>query len=346
MELARYLAKGDRVLNVGPPATAKTSLYAVAAQQLDADLVISTPGIDDRCDYKGGMFPDHKAGIMRELPLETIHRLLNSTKTTIWFLDDLGNGPMDVQAGIKGLITKGGLLGREKKPNIIVCAATNRPGDKTGVGALHEALRTEFDRCFLMPTPDTQDKPDGGTLFETWPQFTERWVNWALDNEAAPEIIAYHRFTTGSRLYKWKPHADPSVRMPDLRTWHSVIRSWNHNFRSLQDIGSIIGKPDAAEFLAFTNLVKCPSPDQVRMDPDGCEVPENPESLYFCSTMLAQAATKKDAEPFVTFLARMPRIYGALMGRDMYRRLGAALSGSKAWVKWFVENQELFQTGG
>ena len=59
-------------------------------------------------------------------------------------------------------------------------------------------------------------------------------------------------------------------------------------------------------------------------------------------SMLAAAVEPEHSAAAVTYMTRMPRVYGALLARDMYRKLGAKLSGSREWVSWFTENQELF----
>jgi len=38
----------------------------------------------------------------------------------------------------------------------------------------------------------------------------------------------------------------------------------------------------------------------------------------------------------------MPRVYGALLARDVFRRLGAKLGGEPDWVQWFTANQAIF----
>jgi hypothetical protein len=168
-----------------------------------------------------------------------------------------------------------------------------------------------------------------------------------MDNGAAPEIIAYHRATSGKHLHAWQPIADPSVAQPDFRAWgKDVIPMWNSGLRSLPAISSVIGKPAAVEFLAFARLAdKLPTPDQVWMDPAGAVVPTDPAALYLVASMLAAAVAPEHADAVVTYLARMPRVYGALLARDAYRKLGAKLSGSKAWVAWFTANQEIFAVG-
>jgi hypothetical protein len=144
-------------------------------------------------------------------------------------------------------------------------------------------------------------------------------------------------------LYDWRPHADPAVAMPDFRAWQTVIDLWNLGFQDLQSVSAAIGKPAAAEFLAFARLAdKLPTPDQVWMDPLGAPVPSDPAALYLVSSMLAAAVEPQHGRQVVQYLSRMPRVYGALLARDAYRKLGPRLSGSKEWSQWFLENQELF----
>lgn len=349
-KLTQYMNANRRVLLVSPPALSKSSLIELAAAALGRKLVITAAGIKERVDFSGAIVPDFSAGYAKELLLETIYNLVNTKEPTIWFLDDLGNAPIDVQAGIKANITKGGAV--TKNPNVLVWAATNRPGDKTGVFGLHESLRSEFHMAFAMPTPDFEARVDGATPLCPWTDedggsgLLEQWNRWAMDYGAPAEIIAWHRSTGGSRLYQWRPHADPGVRMADFRTWHSAIDLWNANIRDLDSLSAAIGRPGATEYLAFSQLTdKVPTPDEVRKNPEKAPVPKDRGALYLVATMLASAATEKDGNPFTKYLRRLPRVYGALLGRDLYRKLDTALSSQKEWCSFFVENQQLFLGG-
>jgi hypothetical protein len=231
-------------------------------------------------------------------------------------------------------------------PHVLIWGATNRPGDVAGVTRLCEPLRSRFHLAFAIPTRGSDDRADGPVMLGTWEDEVAGWVEWAMDNGAAPEIIAWHRSTSGRTLYDWHPAADPAVRMPDFRSWETVIRLWNSGITSLSAVSAAIGKPHAAEFLAFARLAdKLPTPDQVFLDPSGAPVPTDPSALYLVASMLAAAVKPEHGTAVVTYLARMPRVYGALLARDVYRKLGAALSGSREWVSWFTENQELFAVG-
>lgn len=338
--LNRLMKAGRRVLLVGPPGIGKTARILQAALQANRALVVMRASLSERVDFGGALVPDFDKGITRSLPLEQLAALQSKTcPPSLLFLDDLGQAPVDVQAACMRLFDAGAL-----SPNVLIWGATNRPGDKAGVTALCEPLRSRFHLAYAIATPTSEDKPDGAVQLAPWQEEVDSWVEWAFEQEATPEIIAWHRSTTGRTLYAWKPHADPGVRMADYRSWETVIELRKAGMKDLPTTAAAIGKATAAEFTAFESLAdKVPTPDQVRMDPKGAPVPTDPSPLYLVTTMLSCAAGAKDADAFVTYLTRLPRVFGALLARDMYRKLGAKLSGSKRWVSWFTENQALFQ---
>jgi hypothetical protein len=342
-KLNALMAAGQRVLLVGPPGCAKTARIAAVAKDLGRRLVVMRASLSERVDFGGALVPDMKAGVTKALPLDVLADLQTTTEPTLLFLDDLGQAPIDVQAALMRLFDEGTL-----SPQVLIWGATNRPGDVAGVTRLCEPLRSRFHLAFEIPAPGSANTAaDGPVMLGTWQDEVAQWTEWAMDNGAPAEIIAWHR-STGAReenspLYNWKPSAHPAVRMPDYRSWETVIRLWQNGIQDLSSISAAIGKPAAAEFLAFARLAnKLPTPDQVWMDPKGAPVPDDPAALYLVASMLAAAVEQQHATAAVQYMSRMPRVYGALLARDMYRKLGAKLSGSKEWVFWFTENQELF----
>ena len=337
-KLIKLMGAGERVLLVGAPGIAKTARIAYAAKATGRRLVVMRASLSERIDFGGCLVPDMGAGITRTLPMETLRDLQTTTTPTVFFCDDLGQAPIDVQAALMKLFDEG-----ELADSVLIWGATNRPGDKAGVSALCEPLRSRFGLAFSICSPGVEDKPDGSTLLGSWKDESEAWCEWALENDAAPEIVAWHRSTTGRTLYQWKPCADPAVRMADFRSWATVIRLWKAGLRDLSTMGAAIGKPAAAEFLAFARLADdLPTPDQVWLDPNGAPVPTDSGALYLAASMLSAAVTPQFADAFCQYIGRLPRVFGALAGRDAYRKLGAKLSGNKEWCKWFLANQELF----
>lgn len=338
--LSRYLAAGERLLFVGPPGCGKTAQILAAAAAAGFAPVIIRASLSERIDFNGCLVPDQAAGITRALPLETLAALRAATVPTLLFLDDLGQAPIDVQAAAMSLFDSGAL-----PECVLIWGATNRPGDKAGVSALCEPLRSRFSLKFNAPMPPS----DGasviltGPTLGTWSESLDSWCQWAETAGASPEILAWHRSSTGRHLYQWKTAADPSLSMPDFRSWATVIRLWNAGIRDLSTLSAAIGKPAAAEFLAFAALADTlPSPQQIAMDPAAAPVPSDPSALYLVASMLAQAASPANLPAFLTYLNRLPRVFGAFLGRSLFRKMGAKLSGIKAWNAWFTTNQSLF----
>ena len=340
--LASLIAARQRALFVGPPGCAKTARIAAAAAATGHDLVVFRSSLAERVDLGGCLVPDLAAGVTRALPLELMHRLRTTTKPTVLLLDDLGQGPMDVQASEMVLFDKGVL-----PEHVLIWGATNRPGDKAGVSALCEPLRSRFHLKFAIPTPGTEDKSDGAVLLGTWKDEVDGWCDWATAQGFAAEIIAWHRSTTGRDLYAWKPVADPGVALPDFRAWETVGRLWNAGLRDFRTIAAAIGKAAAAPFIAFAQLAdQLPTPQQVWLDPDGAPVPTDPSAQYLIASMLGRAAEPKYADALVRYFSRLDRVQGAYCARDSYRRLGAKLAGCAAWQRWWLANRQLFEAHG
>lgn len=340
----RAAAAGKRLRGVllsGPPGCAKTARIRALAESLSLRLVVMRAAMLERVDVGGALVPDTKAGVTRVLPLDVVHDLYTNTEPTLLFLDDLGQAPVEVQSALMKLFddeADGGL-----PPHVLIWGATNRPGDQAGAGRLSEPLRSRFGPKFEIASPGTESTTDGPEILGTWESEVAGWCEWAMDIGAPAEIIAWQRSTSGRTLYQWKPSANPAVAMPDYRAWETVIDMWNDGIRSLGVVSSVIGKPAAAEFLAFARLAdQLPTPDQVWMDPMGAPVPTDPAALYLVASMLAAAVERKWVSAAVQYMERLPRVYGALLARDMDRKLGAVLTGSKEWVRWWTANQELF----
>lgn len=335
-----------KTLLVGPPGIGKTARIAQAAAETDHSLVVIRASLSERVDLGGALVPDVAAGVTRELPLASLHMLQHTAAPTILLLDDLGQAPMDVQAACMRLFDRGYL-----PENVLIWGATNRPGDKAGVLALCEPLRSRFDLAYAMPTPPQPDTSGKAKQAETtaqmlssWRDELEAWCDWALGRKAPPEVVAWHRATNGRTLYQWAPVADPAIRMPDYRAWETVIRLHESGLSDMQTVAAAIGAPVAIEYCAFAALTnKLPSIASIEADPAGSPVPDDPSALWLAATALGSALTPDNCAPLIQYIGRLPRVYAALAVRDAARREGASLARTPAWSQWFVKNQELFK---
>lgn len=343
--LASLIKNQFRVILVGPPGTAKTARIRAAASALGWKFFYGIDGrtadLMDRLDAAGAVVPDVHAGVSRSLPLQALRDILDCREPAVWFVDEIGRAPVDVQGALCSTFDR---LRSTGSP-VVVVAATNRPQDKAGVASLSEQLRSRFDVAFSIATPDIDGKGGTGAVYLTdWAGEVDGWCDHAADAGFDPAVIAWHRMTKGRSLYAWKPTQDPAVRMADYRSWETVARLLAAGLSDLDSVGAAIGRGPAAEFLAFVALKNdLPTPQQVWTDPVNARLPEQPASTYFIASILAQSVEPKFVPAFLTYIDRLPRAFAGYAARDMFRRLNTKLSRIPEWNSWFVTNAELFR---
>ena len=343
--LAALINARKRILLVGPPGTAKTARFLQVAQLLGWRFFYGVDGrtadLMDRLDAAGAVVPDVAAGVSRVLPLAALKAIIECREPAIWFIDEIGRAPLDVQGAINAIIDQ---LKREGSP-VVVVAATNRPQDRAGVASLSEQLRSRFDVTFAISTSDDDDRDQTVARLAPWSEEVDGWCNYAADSGFDPLVIGWHRSTSGSTLYNWKPNANPAIRFADYRSWQTVSELCAAGLRDTDTLTAAIGREIAVKFSAFAALAaELPLPSAVLADPDNAPVPASPSACYFISAALPQAITKPaQVAAFLRYVDRLPRTYTALAARDLHRRHGAALlARSNDWNLWFAANNALF----
>lgn len=86
------------VLVQGAPGVGKSAIVEQCCARAGAELIISHPVVSDPTDYKGLPFPGKEGKEAHFLPFGELNKLINADKLTVFFLDDLGQAPMSVQA--------------------------------------------------------------------------------------------------------------------------------------------------------------------------------------------------------------------------------------------------------
>ena len=217
--------------------------------------------------------------------------------------------------------------------------------EKTVLDSLSEQLRSRFDVTFAISTSDDDDRDQTVARLAPWSEEVDGWCNYAADSGFDPLVIGWHRSTSGSTLYNWKPNANPAIRFADYRSWQTVSELCAAGLRDTDTLTAAIGREIAVKFSAFAALAaELPLPSAVLADPDNAPVPASPSACYFISAALPQAITKPaQVAAFLRYVDRLPRTYTALAARDLHRRHGAALlARSNDWNLWFAANNALF----
>ncbi len=350
--LVALLTRGASVLLSGPPGCGKTALVGDVASRAGYRLAVGIGGrpcdVLDRLDVAGAIMPDAASGTSRLLPLAELRDVLDSPEPTLWFLDELGRAPVDVQGALCGRID----WVRRSNPNVVVWAATNRPQDRAGVGTLIEPLRSRLDHAYAMPMPVwdgerlTPYPTDGAALpLCEYRELTDAWCAWADSAGLPSDVVSWHHATAGEQLYTWRPSADPAARFADFRGWQTVCRALAAGDDSYRTIASAIGQPAAALFLAYRGLsADLPTIDAILADPANAPVPSMAQqnAMFFVAGQLVSVADAKNIGAVLTYLQRMPRVFAAYAATSIYRRHGAAIASAPEFRAYWLANQALF----
>lgn len=357
--LASLMQIGQWFALFGPPGCAKTARIIAAAKESKRKLFLGIGGrtadLMDRVDIGGAIVPDVANQVSHTLPLTELKEILECTEPAVWFIDELPRATIDVQGGICSVLDRIKARNRAGLSNMQVVAAGNRQSDKAGSNSLQEQIRSRIGLKYEIAGPETKVDDTQGSV-TLMPYYEERggvpieecevmhWVRWAQDvKNADPRIIAYHRSTKGTELYRWKPSANPSMAMADFRTWETVIDLFAHGIEDRATIGATIGRASEVPFRTFCQLADdIPTQDEMIMDPEGCRIPTNAGAMLMVATMFARNLDAAAVKPFITYINRFPRLYAALALTDAWRKHSKMLSLDKTWAKWWQENQELF----
>ena len=154
MGLIKQAVEADvPVLLVGPPGVGKSDITRQVADSLQADHVVSHPPVEDPTDPKGLPWPDAAGGTARFLPFGQLARVLNSTRLTLWNLEDLGHASRAVQGAYMQFVQARACGEHTLPAHVRLIATTNRPSDKgAGVDTVLAPLISRFFWCRSSPS--------------------------------------------------------------------------------------------------------------------------------------------------------------------------------------------------
>lgn len=298
--------------------------------------------------------------------IPTVHTLPDGRKVTKWvtpehmvidgkptliLLDDLPTLPQSSQAACYRLLQHGEIGGTTFGKHVVFMGAGNRMGDASATNAMPFALANRLVHFNLTYTLDG-------------------WCEWALNAGVPTEIIAFHRFTRGAKLYPIYNDSDSAVQpcglcrenvqpgaicshcvrrsraLPTLRSWGDGVANL---FKTKPDPGiemelyaGKIGKETAAEFCGYLRLARqIPSIESILMGPSAAPIPTEPGVLYALATALGRTATPANIDSVVTYLDRLPQQeFAAVTIQDAIRRT-PDIQHTRACITWMTRHQDL-----
>lgn len=305
----------------GPPGVGKTDCVIQAAAAAKCDLIIEHPVVADPTDPKG--LPGIVDGKAEFLPFGNLRKMIEATKPTVVFLDDLGQAPAVVQAAYMQLILGRRINGHKVSDHVTFAAATNRREDKAGVTSILEPVKSRFVTIVDF-TANVDD-----------------WSEWALANGVPAEVVAFVRFRPQLMLEPGSPTND-IVNRPSPRTITHLGKMFAKGWKDLEVLAGAAGEQFATEFIGFIKVyLELPSIDGILLNPKSSPVPTGLSALYAVTTAVAAKATTQNAGRIMQYLVRLPKEFTVLGACDIQRKCPAALNNPE-FIKWAAANQEVF----
>lgn len=305
------------VLIKGAPGIGKSDVVTQVAKALKMDLLVMHPVVSDPTDFKGMPFViDNEASFV---PFGDLKVLIDATKPTICFLDDLGQAPACVQAAAMQLILARQINGKKISNKVVFVAATNRRQDRAGVTSILEPVKSRFATILEL-------KADVDT-----------WVEWAFKNRMPEELIGFIRFRP-ELLHAGEATAD-IVNHPCPRTIAYAGKLLRAGLKNIEVLAGAIGEGAAAELIGFLRVHdEMPDIDDIMENPTTAVVPKEMATLYAVSSALISRITEKNASAVFSYAERLPADFCVKMMLDG-RRKNAAVCECRQFIKLCSKHQ-------
>jgi MoxR-like ATPase len=295
--LSKCVTNGYSVMVKGMPGCGKTDIINQVANDIDYDVILSTPVVDSPIDYKGmGAINRNKSGKAISasfVPFGNLAQCVNAKRPTIYFIDDLGQAPPAVQAAAMQLILGRKINGQKVSDQVVFLAATNRRQDRAGVSGILEPVKSRF-KTIVQLDVDPND-----------------WIVWALEHGVDKRVIAFIKFRPNF-LATEEVTAD-IVNHPCPRTWEAVNDLLKIDITDREVIAGAIGDAAAIEFTGFLKVYEqLPSFDNIIKNPDSARVPSDPAAQWAVVTGLLGKITKKNANAMFKYVNRLSVDFGAV----------------------------------
>jgi len=322
--LREFCKRGKPILLTGSPGIGKTEVVQSVAEELGYTLKLSHPVTGDPTDYKGYPFYDSETKIASFVPFKDLNDLIVTTEPVIYFLDDLGQATMTVQAAAMQLVLGRQINGHKVSDKVVFVAATNRRGDKAGVDRMIEPLKSRFLSIIELETDPDQ------------------WVKWAIENGEDERVPAFIRFRP-ELLNDFKATSD-LTNSPTPRTNHHVseILKMDLPLAATDElIRGAAGEGYRSEIMPWLKIwTELPNVKSILLTPDTAEVPEDrPSIMYALTGAIAAQASKQNMDSICKYGGRIPPEYSVKMIIDCIHH-DPDVQKTQAFIRWSEEHHE------
>jgi hypothetical protein len=338
--LTKAIEKRQALLLTGPPGVGKTDVVKQASKITGAELIVSHPVVDDPTNYKGMPWVIQKADGRTEavfLPFSNLSRIIEAKNLTVFLLDDLGQAPPAVQAAAMQLLLARSLNEFKISDQVVFMACSNRREDKAGVQGILEPVKSRF----FAILPFDVDLVD--------------WTIWAAENKMPFDLINFIRWRP-ELLHQFEASRDMKNTPCPRTIAHAgeIILSGYPDECRLEMLAGAAGAGFATEFVGFLKLKESiPNVDDLIMNPDKADIPNEMSILYALCGALAERADVHTFKSIISYAERLTKEYKDAKGQKREAKAefniiiikdcllkDPALKKNKSFLEWQIKHKD------
>ncbi|NLP43663.1 MAG: AAA domain-containing protein [Peptococcaceae bacterium] len=294
--LAIAIQAGVPILTWGPPGVGKTATINMLAAKLNLPLEVVLASIREPADFSGlPVIREH--GVNMEPPAWA-WRLAQAEKGVL-FLDEISTAPPAVQAALLRVVLERVVGDLSLPPGVSVVASANPPEQAVGGWDLTAPLANRF--CHLYWSLDVMNWVDG--MIRGWdlldlPKLPADWEDLIPAKQNLIASFIRHR----PHLLLQVPQSEEQAgkAWPSPRSWSMASRLLAAASRVQADedviamlIAGCVGEGACLEFLAWSNDLDLPDPEEILANPEQLNLPERGDQAFAILLAVITAATAR-----------------------------------------------------
>lgn len=319
---------------IGKPGMGKSAAALQLADELDipADRVgmfnlthfettdfTGVPEIDDISADRDG---SARTTVFR--PTDILYKFRKGTGPGLIILEELAQSGTDMQTWAAGFILDRKTPTFELDPQVRIVTTSNRVEDRAGAKQLLSHLA---DRMYNVPVDTSLDD----------------WCIHAMEIGLDPMGIAFLRLRP-QLLNDFDP---ARMSNPTQRSWTKLFQEVPSTLPTdlyLLAAEAKVGEAAAAEWVAARDMMlKMPSVDSIRLNPEGVEIPSEPAVKYAVATALSMTTKPEAFERDMKYISRMPKEFQMVYVTDALR-MHPGLQQTKDFITWAIANEDIFMS--
>lgn len=327
---AKYLKAGLVPMLHGSPGVGKSSIIRLVAEQFNLFVIDIRLSQCDPTDLNG--FPRVAGERASYLPMN-VWPLKGDTppinpKTKkpydgwLIFFDEANAAPLAVQAASYKIMLERMVGQHDLHERAVMAAAGNLETDGAVVEPMSTALQSRLAHIVLDATD------------------TRAFLDWCAETKKDPRISAYINYRPDNLHTLKADHSDMTFACQ--RTYEfaeRVLKATDvHDPDRLPMLCGVLGDGVGMEFHTYcSEFDKLPKMEDIKRDPKGAMVPEEPSTLWALVSAMAHGMVPENAEPLLTYMGRLPMEFQMVCMRDAKKRK-PELTRVPAFAKWLMDS--------